>query len=158
MKLLPDKRDPLWAELERDIQSRAHNKDKSFTLHGPWKSFLRKERAYDVYVVDGEWVRNNLSVVFGHGGHGLVHEFIPLNEIWVGQQHFVDCVCKKRSDRQAMSGAAIESTIVHEIAEYQAMDKGAIYWEAHEIAHHAERAAGFLHDPYDDIKETVVTK
>jgi hypothetical protein len=158
MKIPKDTRSSLWAELESDIQSRGHKKDSKFHLAGDWKKFFRLEGKLSVYIVDGDWVRNNLSVIFGHGGHGLVHEFIPLNEIWVGQHHFVDCVCKKRNARQAMSGAAIESTIVHEIAEYQAMGKGVIYWEAHEIAHQAERAAGFLHDPYDDTKEIVVTK
>ena len=152
MKIPKDTRSPFLAELERDIQSRGRKKDSTFRLAGDWKQFLRMERKFEVYIVDGDWVRNNLSVIFGHGGHGLVHEFIPLHEIWVGKQHFVDCACEKRSVRQRMSKAAIESTIVHEIAEYQAMKKGAEYWTAHEMAHEAERVAGFLHDPYDDTK------
>jgi hypothetical protein len=104
MKLsLKDTRILHWIDLESDIASRAKKKDRRFVLSGKWKKFVRKEKRLKIYAVDGEWVRNNLSIIFGHGGHGYVHEFIPLDEIWVATHHFPRCGCETRSAWQKMS-------------------------------------------------------
>lgn len=108
--------------MESEIQKRARNKDKKFRLEGRWRKFLRRQDRLRVYQVDGEWVRNNLSVIFGWGGHGFVHEFIPLGEIWV-------------TDFNNM-----ERTITHEIAEYRLMQGGMGYEAAHKRASAAERS------------------
>ncbi len=145
-----DNRGKLWSTLELKIQQRASGKDKLFKLKGPWKVFMRKVAKISIYAVDGEWVRTNLSVIFGHGGHGYVHEFIPLNEVWVATKHPNDCDCKNvRVDRD-MSKAYSESTIIHETTEQIEMEKGKIYWEAHNIALEKEREAGLLKDPYTE--------
>ena len=107
--------------MESEIQKRAANKDKRFRLEGRWKKFLRRQDRLRVYLVDGEWIRSNLSVIFGWGGHGYVHEFIPLREIWV-------------TDFNNM-----EHTITHEIVEYRLMEQGMAYEPAHKRAEAAER-------------------
>ncbi|MDP3901516.1 MAG: hypothetical protein Q8Q37_00880 [bacterium] len=146
-----DKRDKLWAKLERDIQSRGHKKDRRFSLTSSWKTPLEKLGKFKIFVVDGEWVRNNLSVIFGHGGHGLVHEFIPLDEIWVDSHHHKSCSCKKVKKNRKASDPFMFSTVVHEIVEYQEMVGGKNYWQAHNIALQSERDMGVLKDPHEEV-------
>jgi len=149
-KFPKDKRDKLWTELEGKIQSRGEKKDKSFKLGGAWKKYIRKQDGFKIYKVDGEWLRNNISVVFGHGGHGYVHEFIPLDEIWVDTHHYKGCVCKKVRKDRALSENCFNSTVLHEITEFHEMKKGKIYWIGHNIALKKEKEAGFLKDPYTE--------
>lgn len=151
MRFKKDTRDKLWARLERDIQSRGRKKDKKCALSGKWKKFVRKQNGSKIYAVDGEWVRNNLSVIFGHGGHGYVHEFIPLDEIWVGTQHFDGCDCKNVKKNQKASRPYFDSTAIHEITEFKLMKKGMIYWRAHQIALQKEIEVGLLKDPHTEI-------
>ncbi len=146
-----DPRDKLWSTLEADIQSRGSRKDRYFQLSGPWKRFVRNQDGLKVYTVDGTWIRNNLSVIFGHGGHGLVHEFIPLDEVWIGTHHYDEntwcvCACKIGAKNRKVSKAFFESCTVHEIAEYFEMKKGKPYWAAHRFALQKERELGFLPD------------
>ena len=107
--------------LEKDIQIRATSKDSKFKLEGTWKIFVRTSKGFKIYAVVGEWVRSNLSVVFGHGGHGYVHEFIPINEIWVDVEHHrrsdYDCGCNKRYKGGKVSESYFNEIIKHEIAE-----------------------------------------
>ncbi|MFH1036782.1 MAG: hypothetical protein V1756_01790 [Patescibacteria group bacterium] len=148
MKFKKDNRDKLWARLEMQIQGRAGKKDKKFILKGKWKKFLRKERKLKIFAVDGEWIRNNLSVIFGHGGHGYVHEFIPLDEIWIATHHFSGCGCKNvRRDKKA-SKEYFDSTTLHEITEFYEMKKKKTYWKAHQISLETEKKAGFLENPF----------
>ena len=150
MKFKKDTRNKLWVELERDVQTRARAKDRRFALTGRWKKFVRNERGFRIYAVDGEWVRNNLSIIFGHGGHGYVHEFIPAGEIWIGVRHPADCGCRNVRGNRGMSWRAFESAVLHEIVERREMGKGVAYWRAHQIALQKEREAGFLEDPYTE--------
>jgi len=150
-------RDKLWPKLEKEIQSRASKKDKSFILSGKWKKYIRKQEGYKIFEVDGKWLRNNICVYFDHGGHGFVYEFIPLNEIWINSHHFNEgkseisnCSCKVKTKNQKVSKKFFDSTVIHEIKEYEEMKKGKPYWEAHQIALKAEKEAGLLSDPYDD--------
>jgi len=147
-----DKRDKLWTELESKIQKRAKKKDKKFVLSGKWKKLVRKQEGISIYSVDGEWVRNNLSVTFGHGGHGYVHEFIPLNEIWIDIYHSEGCECENVRNLQKVSKAFFESTLLHELVELKKMRKGMIYWKAHQIALNKEIESGLLEDPHKEIK------
>lgn len=157
-KIPKDPRNETWGKIEKEVQSIAHRKDRSFVLSGRWKKFVRKQGGYKVYKVDGSWVRHNLSFYFGHGGHGFVHEFIPLNEIWVSSYHpyegrsaIVNCVCKLHRKGQKMSDNYFNSTVLHEITEHNEMKKGKIFWVAHNIALETERKAGILKDPYSDL-------
>jgi hypothetical protein len=124
--------------LEKDIQQRTEFKDLDFKLEGKWKTFLRKQVGFNVYIVDGEWVRNNLSVIFGHGGHAFVHEFIPLNEIWVSSHHIknnmYDCGCTHVTKTCKVTKKWINETVEHEIIEFNFMGLGNPYWKAHLIA------------------------
>lgn len=81
LKIPTDTRDQTWRDIEKKVQLDAKNKDKRFVLKGKWKKFVRREQGYKIYSVDGRWIKTNLCVYFNHGGHGLVHEFIPLDEI-----------------------------------------------------------------------------
>jgi hypothetical protein len=152
MKIPKDKRDKFWAKLECKIQKTALKKDKKLRLKGYWKKFTRKEEGLKVYTVDGEWVRNNLSVIFGHGGHGYVHEFIPNDEIWISSTHFEDCGCDNlKNKNQQVSQAYFDSTTIHEILEFKKMKKGANYWKAHQIALQKEREVGLLENPFKEV-------
>jgi hypothetical protein len=134
----------------RDIQQRSLEKDPEFSLSGPWKKFVRKQDGFKVYCVDGEWVRNNLTIEFGHGGHGLVHECIPMDEIWLGAQHFKDCKCKGTVPGRPVTPAWFESCLLHEIAEFRQMNQGDDYWKAHKDAIGLEKDLGILADPHGD--------
>lgn len=141
MELEKDNRDKYQIELNSKIQNTARLKDSGFILTGEWKKFVREEKGFLVYAVDGEWIRNNLSVIFGQGGHGYVHEFIPLDEIWISTHH---------RNRSSVSKEYFNSTVIHEIKEYKEMKKGRSFWEAHQIALEEERKAGILEDPDED--------
>ena len=151
-----DTRNVLWRTFEKEIQLRAKKKDRAFAVSGPWKTFVRRQSGYKIFRVDNAWVHNNLCVYFGHGGHGLVHEFIPMGEVWISSHHPVgmtpamhcDCVLKKRG--QPASKNYFESTTLHEIAECEQMKKGKTYWNAHQYALEVEKKAGLLSDPYRD--------
>ena len=146
-----DTRDKFWAVLEAKIQQRAPKKDKKFILAGEWKKFLRQQEEFKIFEVDGAWIRSNLSVIFNHGGHGYVFEFIPMNEIWIGTHHPKDCECKNLRKNRKMSKQYFESTIVHEIIEFKEMKKGIKFWEAHLTALKKELSLGLLKNPYREI-------
>jgi hypothetical protein len=123
-------------DLEKDIQKRADYKDFRFRPKGKWKVFVRTYKGLKVYAVVGEWVRNNLSILMGHGGHGFVHEFIPMNEIWVDIEHYqnklYDCGCNRKSGK--VSEQYFNEVVRHEYAEWEEMAKGKPFWKAHQIA------------------------
>ncbi|MFA5827799.1 MAG: hypothetical protein WC841_00350 [Candidatus Shapirobacteria bacterium] len=151
-----NKRNKIWAEFEADIQSRATQKDKKFILSGKWKKFIRFQDGFKVYAVDGTWIRNNISIMFGHGGHGYVHEFIPQNEIWIATHHPGDspkdlCGCKNVSDSKKVSQNFFDSTTLHEITEFREMKKGKSFKAAHHTALEKEIESGLLPDPYTEI-------
>jgi hypothetical protein len=139
-------------EYEKRKRERATNKDVNFLLSGPWKRYVKDEDHFQIFSVDGEWVRNNLSVIFGAGGHGYVHEFIPLSEIWVSSHHYEGCGCDNlKSVDQRVSQQYFDSTIIHEITEFKAMLGGMTFWEAHEIALAKENEIGILKDPHTEV-------
>lgn len=146
-----DDRQITWAELEAKAAEQAPKKDPNFKLEGPWKSFLKDQDGYKVYIVDGNWVRANLSIIFGHGAHGFVHEWCPNDEIWIDECHLDGC-CNTQPGSKC-SKNFIESTILHEITENKEMRKGKPYWIAHNMALETEIEAGFLKDPYNDSNQ-----
>jgi len=130
-----DDRKLSWSDIEDNVQRRYKNKDKDFKLSGDWKNFKEEKDGYKVFVVDGEWVRNNLSIIFGHGGHGVVHEFIPIDEIWVGEY--------KLNGKKA-SKDYLTSCIVHEIHECEMMKRGENFWASHQSSLEKEKELGLL--------------
>jgi len=138
------------SELETKIQATAQKKDPKFRLDGPWKEFREERNGMKIYAVDFDWVYSNLSVLFHHGGHGYVHEFIPMDEIWVSYNHHHSCKCKNIRDDNTVSEKYFESTIRHEMLEYALMKNGADYWSAHNIALKSEGKWKLLDDPYTE--------
>lgn len=151
IKFKKDNRDKLWAKLELKIQKRGSKKDKKFVLTGKWKKLVRNQEGFKVFKVDGEWVRNNLSVIFGNGGHGYVHEFIPVDEIWVDTHHSENDSRNNIKKGQKLSQEYFDSTVIHEISELKEMKKGLIFWKAHQVAVQKEKEAGILKNPYKEI-------
>lgn len=155
-----DSRNIFWGKIEKEIQRRGKNKDKSFKLAGKWKKFVRNQDGFGVYAVDAKWIRDNLSVTFGHGGHGYVHEFIPLNEIWISARHNKEsdwsaCVCRNLKNKPIKDGVKVSedyfnSTVIHEISEFNDMKKGMEYWPAHQRADQKERELKLLKSPTTD--------
>jgi len=138
-------------------------KDNSFRLEGSWKTFIREQDGYQVFSVNGHWLRNNICVYFQHGGHGFVHEFIPMDEIWVSAERYNDgpedlqqCGCSNAAN-QPVSQNYFDSTVLHEIVECDAMKQGVTYWQAHQLALQKERELGLLDDPYRDVFEIDAT-
>jgi hypothetical protein len=72
-----------------------------------------------VWVVNGEMVRDKLDTDFTEGGHGLVYPYIPNNEIWVDDQ---------------ISPKERRYIISHETHENISMSKGMKYDQAHKEA------------------------
>ena len=123
-------RGPTIGDIEKDIQDRAENKDPDLKINGIDKQYVTTYKNFKVYLVDSEWVINNLDVLFGSGGHGRVHTFIPNNEIWISKE--------RNSDYQARC-------IIHEYNEFKEMSK-LPYYQAHKSSQKEE----FLH-PGDEL-------
>jgi len=112
-------------DIEKSIASRWHRKDGSFYIEGMKRQFIGVFAGFSVYRVSGEWIRDNLDVTFGTGGHGLVHCFIKLDEI------LIDDVVED-----------MVPLVLHEAAEFHFMlEEGMEYREAHEKATAAVKAA-----------------
>jgi hypothetical protein len=158
IKFKKDTRNKFWPTIEKAIQERAVHKDKKLKLKGPWKKFIGKEEGFKIYAVDNSYVKTNLSVIFGHGGHGYVHEFIPRDEIWVSTHHYDTCRCKKISPLQKVSQNFFISTMIHEITEYKEMKRGRIYWQAHQLALQKEKEIGLLRSPFSDLPDKKIRK
>jgi hypothetical protein len=157
----PDTREFEWSDIEADIQERGEDKDEDFKLHGPWKKFVRNQDGLKVYAVDGKWIRDNLSVIFGHGGHMYVHEFIPEDEIWIVTHHWDEnphskCSCVKGN--KPVSQEYFDSCTVHEIEERKRMKEEEPYWKAHNESLDEERDLGLLKNPDKDTGTTPIPK
>ena len=124
-------RGPAIGDIEKDIQERANKKDSKLKIIGLNKEYITTYKDFKVYLVDTEWIRNNLDVIFGSGGHGKVHTFIPNNEIWVSRE--------RDSDYQARC-------IIHESNEFKEMSN-LPYYQAHKSSQKEE----FLH-PEDEAR------
>lgn len=146
----PDNRIIKESDQEARIQATASRKDPAFRLDGSWKRFVEEREGLKIYAVDFDWVYNNLSVLFHHGGHGYVHEFIPLDEIWVSFNHHHSCKCKNVKKDKKVSERYFEATIRHEIMEFSLMKQGMDYWTAHNQALAQEKEWGLLKDPYEE--------
>ena len=70
-------------DIDNAVKSRHHLKDPKLEIKGLDKKLIEEKNGFSIYEVDGKWIRNNLDVGFGTGGHGLVHSYIPMDEIWV---------------------------------------------------------------------------
>lgn len=104
-------------------------------LEKPYVRFLAKIRPDDckIYIVDGNYVRNKINIEFNLGGHGIVYDTIPKDEIWI---------------EQLPNSFDMEENLAHEIVERIFMKWGHVKYDpAHEIAssiEHAIRIVGTL--------------
>lgn len=95
---------------------------KQLCKKGPILNFIRateQKGKLTIQYVDGAIVRQYLDPEFVLGGHSLVYDYVPKNEIWV------DALQDPRE---------VPYLILHEITEYNHMIKGMNYDQAHDIA------------------------
>lgn len=105
------------------------------------KRYSRKK--LKIWLVNGRLVRNYFYVDFTEGGHDLVYDFVPNNEVWLDDD---------------LDPREIRITLLHEIAERNLMKEGLaydpfdprkavikqnkkakIFKSAHEMANHIEK-------------------
>ena len=104
---------------------------KVFCEKGPLPEFRRKKTRkgkYDIVFVDGKTVRKFIDPEFIFGGHSLVYDYIPKNEIWI------DSAADKNE---------IPFILEHEIFESELMKSGKKYDCAHEYANAKEKELRF---------------
>jgi hypothetical protein len=90
-----------------------------------------------IFQVDGPTIRNNILADFIAGGHHLVYDFIPENEIWIEYEHSVD------EQRKILA---------HELVERMLMKHhGMRYIEAHNKANKVETQLRSSDDNPDKI-------
>jgi hypothetical protein len=88
------------------------------------KEELMKDGDYTVYLIDGNEIRKTFDPHFVFGGHDLVYNYIPLNEIWL----------EKNIDKEE-----IPYILLHEKIERDLMKQGKSYDVAHEYATIADK-------------------
>jgi hypothetical protein len=112
------------------------------------KIYKQKLKSYskgvDVWIVNGEMVRDLFYIDFTEGGHDLVYDFVPNGEVWIDD----DIGPKER-----------KYIIFHEIFERCLMINGKNYNEAHKAASCSEykgrhNAAFFKKNLNDVFKKT----
>lgn len=124
------------ADVEKAIASRWHRKDPEFYIGGLKRQSAGYFAGFSVLRVNSEWIRDNLDVTFGSGGHGLVHTFIPLTEIWIDDTE-----------------EAMAPLVLHEAVEFHHMlEEGLDYEPAHEKA---EKAVQGSHVTEENLEELI---
>ena len=71
-----------------------------------------------IYLVDGQYVRDNLWLDFTEGGHDLVYDWIPDNEVWIDFD---------------INSSEVVYVMCHELIERLMMFEGMPYEEAHTV-------------------------
>lgn len=72
-----------------------------------------------IWLVNGRLVRSNFDVEFTEGGHNLVYQYVPENEVWIDD----DLTAKERL-----------FVVLHELYEHSLMERGLGYGRAHRQA------------------------
>ena len=85
-----------------------------------WKTF----KDVKIYLIDGEMVRELYDPQFVYGGHGLVYDYVPKNEVWLEE------VLNKHERKYIL---------LHELYERCLMKHGIPYEEAHDDASEYEQ-------------------
>jgi hypothetical protein len=84
------------------------------------KKFIYKTgKGLNVWITDGELVRDVYFIDFTEGGHDKVYSFIPPNEVWIDDD---------------IPPGEIDYIILHELHERYLMSGGMVYDEAHELS------------------------
>jgi hypothetical protein len=103
-------------------------------------------RSVQVWIVDGELVRDVLFVDFTEGGHDRVYSFVPKNEIWIDDD-------VTENERRLI--------LYHELLERRLMGDGIVYRKAHRASsrkelwfrHHPDRLGSELDAEVDRSEE-----
>lgn len=77
----------------------------------------------EIWIVNGELVRDMFFIDFTEGGHHFVYDFVPYNEIWLDN----DLTPKER-----------EFVLLHELHERYLMFRGLDYYKAHSSSSYVE--------------------
>jgi hypothetical protein len=85
-----------------------------------------------MFVVDGQFVRENYDLEFIGGGHGKLYKFIPEKEIWIDSDVNKD---------------ELEYVLLHEIYERWLMGFGLDYDCCHNLANKIEHRARKIANP-----------
>jgi hypothetical protein len=97
-----------------------------------WKKL---ESGLSVWIVNGRLVRSAFDIDFTEGGHDLVYEFVPSNEVWIDDDI-------EETERPYV--------LLHELHERNLMAKGMPYFKAHDdssrLEYHCRRHSDELHD------------
>ena len=88
-----------------------------------WKRFYKKldsDGGINVFLVDGEYVRDNITIEFALGGHHYVYDQIPENEIWIEPtehtRDFEDNLAHECYERKLMKYEKMEYDEAHQKA------------------------------------------
>jgi len=87
---------------------------------------IKKQGKIKIYLVNGRKIREILDSNFQFGGHHLVYDYMPKNEVWID-----NTVTPKEK----------KYILVHELFELNLMKKGKSYNNAHDYANAAEKEA-----------------
>lgn len=80
---------------------------------------LERQGALKIYLVSGKKVRQHFDFNFVFGGHDLVYDYVPKNEVWLDN---------------AMLTKERKYVLIHELYERNLMKKGKNYDNAHDYA------------------------
>lgn len=80
------------------------------------RKLLGKTKNLSVWLIDGRLVRSDLDIDFTEGGHDLIYDYVPKNEVWLDN----DIVPEERP-----------YVLLHELFERLQMGKGLTYNQAH---------------------------
>ncbi|MEP7146288.1 MAG: hypothetical protein ABI792_04715 [bacterium] len=83
-------------------------------------SYFGERSGLNIWIVDGDNIRQNYFDEFVYGGNSQRYTFIPSSEIWIDN---------------SISASEFETTVAHEIKERELMsEKGLLYSDAHDSA------------------------
>lgn len=119
-----------------DTKSRLELKDIHIKLYGVAGEL-------NVWIVNGKTIRSNFNIDYTEGGHDLVYDFVPENEVWLDDD---------------LKDEEKPYVLLHELKERASMKSGYSYEDAHygtkenigaseiewEARHNPEKLAGFL--------------
>lgn len=109
------------AEREKRLKQRTKTKE-NLTVEVEIEK-IRKEllgetkNGLSIWLADGNLIRSLLMVNFTEGGHHLVYDFVPENDVWIDNDMFKE---------------EIPFVILHELYERDLMSKGSLYDDAHD--------------------------
>jgi len=91
----------------------------------PYVKEIGKVKKFNIFSVDGKFVRNEIDDSFHLAGHSLYYNFIPEHEVWV----------EATTDKEE-----IKFLVAHELFERYLMSNGLDYDIAHNLANIVEAA------------------